>query len=413
MQATLITVGDEILIGQIVDTNSAWIAQQLNLQGINVAEIISTSDTKEAITKSIKQAMTQSEVVIMTGGLGPTKDDITKKTIADYFGVGMHFDQVTYDRIVRLFERFGRTATEAHKEQCYMPDNVSLLLNKKGTAPGMWFEEEGSVLVSLPGVPYEMKYLMEFEVLPKLKERFPLAPIVHRTILTVGEGESIIADAVRPVEDSLPPNMKLAFLPNIGQVRLRLSATGENEETIRKSLEEKSKEIEQLIPELIFGYDTQTLEAAVGELLKAKGKTLATAESCTGGYLAHMLTSISGSSAYFIGSIVAYSNQVKEQQLGVKAETLEKYGAVSEETVKEMVTGALRLLQTDIAVSVSGIAGPTGGTPDKPVGTIWLAIGDKTKIQTQKLQLGKDRLKNIHYTSVQALNMVRKFLLAR
>ncbi len=413
MQATLITVGDEILIGQIVDTNSAWIAQQLNLQGINVSGIISTSDTKKAITTSIEQAMAQSDIVIMTGGLGPTKDDITKKTIADYFGVGMSFDQGTYDRIVRLFERFGRTATEAHKEQCYMPDNVNLLLNKKGTAPGMWFEEQNTVLVSLPGVPYEMKYLMEYEVLPKLKERFPLAPIVHQTILTVGEGESIIADAVRPVEDSLPSNMKLAFLPNIGQVRLRLSATGEDEEIIRKNLEEKSKEIEALIPELIFGFNNQTLEAAVGDLLKEKGKTLSTAESCTGGYLAHMITSISGSSAYFIGSIIAYSNQVKQRQLGVQSETLEKYGAVSEQTVKEMVIGALKLLKTDIAISVSGIAGPTGGTPDKPVGTIWLAVGDATKIETKKLQLGKDRLKNIHYTSVQALNMVRKFLLAR
>jgi nicotinamide-nucleotide amidase len=411
MEATLVTIGDEILIGQVIDTNSAWMGQELNLRGIKVKETISISDTSEAIIDTLKSVFEKSDLILMTGGLGPTKDDITKKAITEYYGVGMAFHEPTFEWIQRFFKKLQKSTTEAHKEQCFMPVNATLLNNKMGSAPGMWFDEKGKVLVSMPGVPYEMKSIMEEEVFPRLKERFVSKPIVHKTILTIGEGETRIADQIEDFENSLPENIKLAYLPNLGMVRLRLTATGEDEQMLNTLLDSKVKELQSLIPDLIFGYGTNTIQKAVGELFIKKGKTIATAESCTGGYLSHLITSVPGASAYFMGGTTPYSNQMKEKILNVKAETLSTFGAVSEETVIEMVKGALDLLATDIALSVSGIAGPGGGTPDKPVGTIWLAIGDKNKIETLKLQLGKDRLKNIQYTAITALNMMRKFLL--
>ena len=411
MDAHIITIGDEILIGQIIDTNSAWMGQQLNLQGIHVAEITTVSDTHKAIVDSIREGFAQHDLLLVTGGLGPTKDDITKKAIADFFGVELEFHQETFERIERMFERWGRSMTEAHRLQCYMPDNALILTNKMGSAPGMWFEYGNKVLVSMPGVPYEMKYLMENEVLPKIKTQFPGQPIAHRTVLTVGEGESRIAKRINGFEEQLPEAINLAYLPGLGMVRLRLTARGKDQQAIEASLDQKVAELKGLLPELIFGYGDMTLEAAVGEMLKKAGKTLATAESCTGGYLAHRITAIAGSSAYFQGSIIAYSNEVKKNQLDVSAKTLDEFGAVSENTVIEMARGALKNLKTDIAISISGIAGPGGGTEEKPVGTIWLAICDQNEVQTLKLQLGKDRLKNIQYTANQGLNMIRKFLL--
>lgn len=413
MRARIVTIGDEILIGQIIDTNSAWMGQQLNLQGIEVEAIVSVSDTHEAITRAIDDAFAAVDVVLVTGGLGPTKDDITKQAIADYFGVGMIFSDETYERILRMFERWGRKSTEAHRLQCYMPENASLLKNKMGTAPGMWFNKGNKVMVSMPGVPYEMKYLMTEEVLPALKANYPSQPIVHHTVLTAGEGESRINARISNFELSLPPELKLAFLPSLGKVRLRLTARGSDEQQLNQLLAEKVEELKQLLPDLIFGYGEDTLEAAIGRLLITQKKTLSTAESCTGGYLAHRITSIAGASAYFKGAIIAYDNQVKMDQLGVPAEVLETVGAVSEKTVIAMVSGAVARLGTDIAVATSGIAGPTGGTDEKPVGTIWIAVGNQTEYQTLKLQLGKDRLKNIEYTANSALNMIRKFLIAK
>ncbi|MCR9286063.1 competence/damage-inducible protein A [Saprospiraceae bacterium] len=412
MNVHIVTIGDEILIGQIVDTNSAWMAQQLNLIGAQVIGITTVADTDESILEGLKNATENADVVLMTGGLGPTKDDITKKTLAGYFKTGLVFHQKTWERIVRLFERRGRTWTEAHREQCFMPQNATIFKNKMGTAPGMWFEENGKVYVSMPGVPYEMKYLMEYEVMPRLKEKFPGKPIAHRTILTVGEGESRLAKRMERFEKDLPKNLKLAYLPGLGQVRLRISGTGDNEQILNAHLDEKVEEVKTLIPEFIFGFGTDKLEAAVGRVLNGKELTIATAESCTGGFLAHKITSISGSSAYFMGSVLAYSNEVKMNQLSVKEETLKAYGAVSEETVREMVGGILSLLKTDIGVATSGIAGPSGGTEEKPVGTVWIAVGNREKIITRKLIIGKDRLKNIEYSTVQALNMVREFVIA-
>jgi nicotinamide-nucleotide amidase len=411
MTAQIITIGDEILIGQIIDTNSAWMGQQLNMQGIQVGKIVTVSDTHKDITEAVDAALSEADIILLTGGLGPTKDDITKKALADYFGVDMRFSESTYNRIQRLFQKFGKSMTKAHHEQSYMPANADILMNKMGTAPGMWFEHKGKVLVSMPGVPYEMKYLMEAEVLPKLKKQFPGKPIAHRTILTVGEGESRIADLIDPFIEALPANIKMAYLPGIGQVRLRLTGTGGDENELNALLDKKVEELKPLIAELVFGFEKEKLEEVVGRMLLEKGKTLATAESCTGGYLAHKITSIPGSSAYFMGSVIAYSNAVKMNQLNVKPATLKKHGAVSEETVKEMVQGALDLLKTDLAIAISGVAGPDGGTPEKPVGTIWIAIGDKNNTKTYQLNLWKDRMKNIEYTTTVALNVIRKFLL--
>jgi nicotinamide-nucleotide amidase len=409
MNVNIITIGDEILIGQIVDTNSAWMGQQLNLAGATIDEICTVGDTYEGIINALDTALKQTEVVLITGGLGPTKDDITKKAIADYLGVKLAFHQPTWERIQALFERLGKTTTPAHKEQCYMPEGAKILVNKMGTAPGMWFEKDGKIIVSMPGVPFEMKYLMEKEVIPRLVAHFPRKAIAHRTILTVGEGESRIALRIADFEEKLPDFIKLAYLPSLGSVRLRLTAISKNGTDIESALNEKVAELEQLIPEIIYGYDNQQLEAVIGAELRTKGLTIATAESCTGGFLAHKITSIPKSSNYYKGSIIAYSNDVKQQQLGVTQETLEKYGAVSEQTVKEMVAGVLQSLQTDIGIAISGIAGPGGGTKEKPVGTIWLAIGNEDYIETKKLQLSKNRLKNIEYTAVKALDLIRLF----
>ncbi len=410
MDIHIITIGDEILIGQIVDTNSAWMAQQLNLIGAHVVGISTVGDGREEILEGLEHASKNADVILITGGLGPTKDDVTKKVLAEYFDTGFVFHQETWDRIVRMFERWGRSYTEAHRQQCFMPQNALIMKNKMGSAPGMWFEENGKVYASMPGVPFEMKYLMEFEIIPKLKEKFPGKPIAHRTVLTVGEGESRLAKRIEDFESNLPENIKLAFLPGLGQVRLRLTGYSEDEIKLNEQLDEKVEALKGLIPEFIFGYDRDNLEAAIGRKLREKGLTLATAESCTGGYVAHKITAIPGSSDYFMGSVIAYSNDIKMKQLGVQETTLKEHGAVSEQTVREMVQGTLHLLKTDIAIATSGIAGPGGGTPEKPVGTVWLAVGNKDKVEARKLQIGKDRMKNIQFSTVQALDMLRRFI---
>ncbi len=411
MEAILITIGDEILIGQIIDTNSAWMGQEMNLRGIKVREVISISDTKTDIIETLHKAFEHADLILMTGGLGPTKDDITKKAIAEYYNVGMTFHPPTYEWILRFFKKLNKQPTDAHREQCFMPNNAVLLENKMGSAPGMWFDEDGKVLISMPGVPYEMKSIMRDEVFPRLNKRFISKPIAHRTVLTIGEGESRIASRIENFEASLPGNIKLAYLPNLGKVRLRLTAVGENGQDLEAVLDEKVELLKEYIPELIFGYETETIEEVIGRIFKEKRKTVSTAESCTGGFLAHKITSVPGSSAYFNGAAITYSNELKQKMLNVSADTLQKHGAVSEATVIEMVKGALNTMNSDIAVAISGIAGPDGGTPEKPVGTVWLAIGNKNKTETHKLQLWKDRIKNIEYTSIFALNMMRKFLL--
>ncbi|MBK7406757.1 MAG: competence/damage-inducible protein A [Saprospirales bacterium] len=411
MKVQLLTIGDELLIGQIVDTNSAWMARQLNAIGAQVVGKETVADTAGEIVAALQRGVGKADVVLVTGGLGPTRDDVTKKALADFYEEGFVFSQETFDHITRFMTRLGREPSDSHRTQCFMPQNAALLHNRMGTAPGMWFDEKGKVVVSMPGVPYEMEYLMEVEVLPRLQKRFPGSPIIHHTILTAGEGESRIAERISEIEDNLPNEVKLAYLPGLGQVRLRLTARGENEGHLRRLLDQEARKIQETLPDIIYGQGEETLEQVIGVLLQQRNWLLSTAESCTGGYLAHRITTIAGSSAYYKGSVVAYSNELKTKLLEVSKETLDEFGAVSEETVREMVAGALKLLGTDVAVTISGIAGPDGGTPEKPVGTIWVAVGTKENVQTYHLQLGKDRLKNIQYTAIAALNFLRKFLL--
>lgn len=414
MNVHIVTIGDELLIGQIIDTNSAKMAQLLLEIGANVTGRTAVGDNHEAIIRALRTATAQADIVLVTGGLGPTKDDVTKKAIADFYDVGFVFHQPTLDRLNQIYERLGKPVTEAVRTQCLMPQNATVLTNKMGTAPGMWFEEEGKVLASMPGVPFEMEYLMQHEVLPRLQEKFHALPTAHRTLLTVGEGESTIAEYLKDFEENLPTQVKLAYLPAISRVRLRLTVSDADPVFVEKTLDEKFREMEGLLPpNIVAGYGDDTQESVVGGILTEQKRTLSTAESCTGGYLAHLITSVPGSSAYFLGSVVSYANSVKMNQLGVQVATLEQHGAVSEQTVREMVAGAIRLLGTDVAVATSGIAGPDGGTPEKPVGTVWIAVGDSQRTVTKKLQLGKDRMRNIQYTGYYALNLLRLFLLEK
>jgi len=410
MNATIITVGDEILIGQIVDTNSAWLGNELTLLGIDVKRILSIPDKEADIHKALDLARLDSDLILMTGGLGPTKDDITKKALAAYVGSEFYFDQPLADRIAAFFERRGIPFLEAHRQQCYMPRAATSLKNEMGTAPGMLFQKDGKLLLSMPGVPYEMKWIFSNSFLPELaKLRKPDSHIYHRTIKTVGMGESRIAESIHDILDTFPPYISMSFLPSLGSVKLRLTA---------KHAEDKSAEVESLvikiaekIPKLIYGYDFTTIGEALRDVFVEKNLKLSTAESCTGGYLAHQLTTVPGSSKFYHGSIIAYDYAPKKSLLGVSPATLENHGAVSEETVKEMLSGVLEKFGTDLGVAISGIAGPGGGMPDKPVGTIWMAYGTKEDIRTYKLQLTKDRLKNIQYTSMAAMNALRKFVL--
>jgi nicotinamide-nucleotide amidase len=411
MTAYLITVGDEILIGQITDTNAAWMAQQLNMQGIRIVGKMSVGDIHTNIINAIDIAQHQADLVLMTGGLGATKDDITKKAIAEYFGAPMIWHQETYNRMEIIFQKYGRTVSEMNKNSCYMPTNAHILSNEIGLAPAMWFEEGQKVLVSMPGVPYEMQHLMTHKVLPRLKSQFPMSPIVHRTILTTGEGETMLAEKLHNFEERLPENVKLAYLPSLGTVRLRLTATGENLAELEKQADMLKSELVSIVDYAVAGYDDETMPRVIGKLLMERNLKIGSAESCTGGYIAHLLTSVPGSSAYFEGSIIAYSYDLKEKLLNVSTETLNSVGAVSEECVKEMVVGAVNAMNVDIAVAVSGIAGPGGGTTDKPVGTVWLAVGNKEKVITSLINVDRGRAKNIEYAANVGLNLIRKFLL--
>ncbi len=417
MNAFLVTIGDEILIGQIVDTNAAWMAQQLNLQGIRIVGKMSVPDTNDGIKAGIAYALSVADLVLTTGGLGATKDDITKKAIAEMLGVEMVWNQHTFNRMEYFFQKVNRTVSEMNKQSCFMPSNAQILDNERGLAPAMWFEVlvdnsplSTKYLVSMPGVPFEMQHLMSDKVLPKLLSTGNFSPIVHRTILTAGEGETMIAEKLAEFEERLPENVGLAYLPSLGTVRLRLTGRGDNAKLIEEQVETLKTELMTIIPNIVAGFDTDTMPVVIGRLLKEQNLTVACAESCTGGLLSHLITSISGSSAYFTGSVIAYNNSVKTKTLKVKKSTLDTHGAVSEETVREMVAGVLKTTGADVGIAVSGIAGPTGGTKEKPVGTIWLAVGDAQNTITAKLGIDRGRAKNIEYAAHSALNLLRKFL---
>ncbi|MBK6348146.1 MAG: competence/damage-inducible protein A [Bacteroidales bacterium] len=409
MKAEIITIGDELLIGQVIDTNSAWMAEVLNLSGIKVAQITSISDSREHILAALKEAETHADIILMTGGLGPTRDDITKTTLCEYFNTKLVFNQEAFDNVDRIFRARGYSLTLLNRAQADIPENCTALLNENGTAPGMWFEENGKIYASMPGVPFEMKGIMTTHILPRL-QKLSQTTIVHRTILTHGVGESFLAAKIEAWETALPVFIKLAYLPQPGIVRLRLTGTGPDREQLETLINERVDALYEIIAEYVFGEGDETLEQITGDLLKASGYTMATAESCTGGYIAHLITSIPGSSAYFKGSVVAYSNDIKENVLGVSHRTISKHGAVSEETVFEMAAGIIRQFKVSCAIAVSGIAGPEGGTNDKPVGTTWICVLTPKGAETRKFTFGEHRGRNIRRAALAAIDMLRKQL---
>jgi nicotinamide-nucleotide amidase len=410
MLAEIITIGDEILIGQIVDTNSAWMAHELNNIGIRIKQISSVSDDKQHILTALAEASKRADIILITGGLGPTKDDITKKTIAAYFGVGFVENKEALDNVTNIFARFNRPLLEVNRLQAQVPENCEVILNKNGTAPGMWFNVEGKIYVSMPGVPHEMMYMMEDAVIPKLKSSLKLPFIIHKTILTVGEGESFLAERIADIEDALPAHIKLAYLPKLGQVRLRLSGYGENESVLKEEVNQFAGAIVKRIANVVAAEEDIPIEKAILNYMTDKGLTLSVAESCTGGYMSHLLTQHPGSSKVFFGGAVSYSYDLKEHILGVKKETLDQFGAVSKETVTEMAEGALLNFKSDFALAVTGIAGPGGGTPEKPVGTVWIATATAGKTVAKKFTFGNKRRQNIERSATAALTMLNTLL---
>jgi nicotinamide-nucleotide amidase len=406
MLAEIITIGDEILIGQIVDTNSAWMAQQLNMIGIKVKQVTSVSDDADHILEALQLAQKRAKIILITGGLGPTKDDITKFTLARYFNMQLRRDEETLKHIEGIFKRLDRPMIDLNKKQADVPDGCIVIQNKNGTAPCMWFESDGNIIVSMPGVPFEMMYLMQEEILPRLKRAFKLPFIVHKTILTASIGESFLATEIESIEDSLPAHIKLAYLPKLGQVRLRLSGTGDNEDTLRQEVEASARLIIDKIKPYVVVEDDIALEKAVLDVMEGQGLSLSTAESCTGGYIAHLITKHPGSSVVYKGGAVVYANELKQSVLGVSADTLGSFGAVSEQTVREMAQGALDHFKTDYSVSVSGIAGPGGELPNKPIGTVWIAVASKHGVVSKLFQFGNKRIQNIERSASAALMMI-------
>jgi nicotinamide-nucleotide amidase len=411
MQAEIITIGDEILIGQIIDSNSAFIAEKLNLIGIKVKQISSIADDREHILKALKEASQRVDLVIITGGLGPTKDDITKFTLCEYFDTELVFHEDIYQKIAERFKKLNYPALESNKRQADLPKNCTVIPNFKGTASGMWFEKDEVSYVSMPGVPFEMKPMLENGVIPLIKEKFQLPVIVHRTLLTHGLGESFLAEKIKDWENTLPKNLKLAYLPSPEHLRLRLSISGKNREELENILDKEEQKLKNYIANYIFGHNKQNLQEVVGSLLTNVKGTIATAESCTGGNVARLISSVSGASAYFKGAIIAYSNEIKEKVLNVNPDDIKNDGAVSESVVKQMAIGVKNTLNTDYAIATSGIAGPGGGTDEKPVGTVWIAVAGPDKVFAKKFIFGHDRDINIRRASSTALDSMRRLLL--
>lgn len=412
--ASIITIGDELLIGQVIDTNSAWIAQELNKAGIMVKNRISVGDVWDDIWNALETERKKASIVLITGGLGPTADDITKPLLCEYFGGNMIMDEPTLAHVTDIFERIlKRPMIERNRKQAEVPDVCTVLKNERGTAPGMLFEKDGVIFVSMPGVPHEMKWIMTAHVIPLIEKRFNTGFIRHRTLLTAGIGESFLAEMIQDIETSLPAHIKLAYLPNYGMVRLRLSGTGSDADQLEKEIDIYFQQLLQRTEKHLVTDTDTPMELVVGTLLKERNQTVTTAESCTGGYIAHLITKHDGSSAYYQGSIISYANAIKEQLLSVPHEVLETKGAVSEETVKAMAEAARKTMKTDYALAVSGIMGPRGGSEQKPVGMVWVAAASKEKTVTQVFQFRFDRSRNIELTAINALNLLRLLILGK
>ncbi|MCH3885482.1 competence/damage-inducible protein A [Tenacibaculum aquimarinum] len=415
MNAEIITIGDEILIGQIVDTNSQFIGKELNKIGVSVYQITSIQDEEQHILNALKEAQEHVDIVILTGGLGPTKDDITKKTIAKYFKdeTFIEYPEVIA-HIKELFSKINHPFKEIQRYQAQLPSKATLLMNNFGTAPGMWFYENNTVFVSLPGVPYEMKGLITNQVLPRIQQQFKLPFIIHKTIMTYGAGESTIAEIIEDFENNLPSFIKLAYLPSFGKVRLRLSAKGENKEVLETALEKQLQELQELIPDIITGFDEgETIEKRIGTLLKQQGKTLSTAESLTGGKIASTIVSVAGSSAYYKGSFVTYSAALKQQLLSVPSKLIETHSVVSAQVAEVMAKNARKITETDYAIAVTGNAGPTTDKTDKSVGVVFIAIADKNGVEAHQFNFGQPREKVINRTVTKAFELLQEKILKK
>ncbi len=420
--ASIITIGDELLIGQVIDTNSAWMAQQLNKAGIVVKRRVAVGDVWDEIWNALDEEQKHADIILITGGLGPTADDITKPLLCSYFSGEMIVNDAVQQHIINIFTKLKRPIIDRNLKQAEVPNTCTVLFNERGTAPGMWFtkphlaspngEVKEKIFVSLPGVPFEMQGLMTEEVIPKLLKQFNFPHIVHRTLLTAGVGESFLAELIKDFEEALPPQIKLAYLPNHSMVRLRLSTSGNNKTEIENEVDKQFVTLQHLVKEYLVTNEDEPIEKVVAKLLLKNNKTIGTAESCTGGYISHLITAMAGSSAYYKGSVIAYAYDAKENLLSVDKNELETKGAVSESVVTQMTKGAIKNLNVDYAIAVSGIMGPGGQTPDKPVGTVWIGVGNTAEIVTQKVHFRFDRQRNIILTATTALNMLRQFILS-
>jgi nicotinamide-nucleotide amidase len=411
ISASIITIGDELLIGQVIDTNSSWMAQRLNEIGIAVKKRVAIGDSADDIRDMLDSESKEANVILITGGLGPTSDDITKKALCEYFNGKMIVNERALENVKYLFEKiYNKPVSPVNLAQAEVPDVCEVIQNKRGSAPGMVFHKDSTIFISMPGVPYEMQGIMN-EVIPYLQKQFELPVIIHRTILTAGIGESALAEIISDFEHNLPQEIRLAYLPNYGMVRLRLTTSGFDKAATEKLMEGQFNQLRVLVKKYMVTDEDDPMQVVLGKLLVKNKKTISTAESCTGGAIASLISSVPGASRYYEGSIVSYSCDVKENLLGVQNKTLTEYGAVSEETVLEMLQGLLKNIKTDYGIAVSGIMGPDGGTPDNPVGTVWIAVGNKEKQEAQKFHQRFERYKNIEVTSVTALNMMRKFIL--
>jgi len=412
MKAQIITIGDELLIGQTVDTNSAWMGEELSKIGFDISRKTSIHDKREDILEILQAVSGKADVVLITGGLGPTSDDITKQVLCEFFNTRLVLNDDVLIMIEEMMKRRGFPMNENNRRQAELPEACTILQNKAGTASGMLFEKEGTIFISMPGVPVEMKYLMNRHVLPELKKRFSTQTIIHRNIMTYGVPEAMLAEKLTAFEASLPPQIKLAYLPSYGIIKLRLTGTGKNPESVEYTIEEQVKKLYEIIPDLIFGENEEMFETVIGRLLKERKQTISTAESCTGGRIAQMITSVAGSSAYLRGSVVAYDNEIKKNILGVPDHLIDKYGAVSREVVEKMAEGARKLMKTDYSLATSGIAGPDGGTESKPVGTLWISVSSANGTVSEKYVYSGDRNTNITRFSNAALNLLRKQIIS-
>lgn len=411
MKAEIITIGDELLIGQTIDTNSAWIGAELSQAGFDICRKISIHDKREDILDAVSEAVSKYDIVLITGGLGPTSDDITKQTLCDIFDGTLVVNTTVLSMINEMMLRRGIPMNEINRKQAEVPDSCRVLYNKMGTAPGMWFEKEGTIFISMPGVPYEMKYIMNEHVLPELKKRFHSQVVIHRNIMTYGTSESRLAEILTGFEKSLPAEIKLAYLPSYGIIKLRLTGTGQSKELIENIVNEQVVKLYSIIPQFIYSEIDEQIENYIANLLKERKLTICTAESCTGGKIAQMLTSIPGSSQYYKGSVIAYDNGIKTSFLNVPEEMMADYGAVSEQVAAKMAIEVRKKFNTDYSVATSGIAGPEGGSEFKPVGTVYIAVSSDNGVITERYVFSKDRISNINRFSIASLNLLRKQIL--